>query len=393
LDPGAASPPSAGLDPAALAQLLSALDDRIARSRIPGAVAMIVRRGALGCFEALGRQDPTRGSPMRRDSIFRIYSMTKPIVSLAAMRLVEQGRLRLNQPVSAYLAEFMSTPLGIERDGRLELAAPARAPTIHDLLRHTSGLTYEVLASSLVAKQYQAAGIDSLERSNVELAKALATLPLMHEPGTVWDYSRSTDVLGRVIEVIADRPLGDHLRETVFEPLGMTDTGFHVPPQHHDRIAEPFACDPDGGNAVALLEPRAASVSQSGGGGLMSTAADYARFLAMMLAGGTLDGIRLLGHKTVEFMTADHLGTIPAIGDALPPGHGFGLGFAVRLETGVAPVPGSVGTYSWGGIAGTSFFVDPKEQMFALLLTQAPAQRDELRSVFRAGVYAALERS
>jgi CubicO group peptidase (beta-lactamase class C family) len=393
LDPGAASPPSAGLDPAALAQLLSALDDRIARSRIPGAVAMIVRRGALGCFEALGRQDPTRGSPMRRDSIFRIYSMTKPIVSLAAMRLVEQGRLRLNQPVSAYLAEFMSTPLGIERDGRLELAAPARAPTIHDLLRHTSGLTYEFLASSLVAKQYQAAGIDSLERSNVELAKALATLPLMHEPGTVWDYSRSTDVLGRVIEVIADRPLGDHLRETVFEPLGMTDTGFHVPPQHHDRIAEPFACDPDGGNAVALLEPRAASVSQSGGGGLMSTAADYARFLAMMLAGGTLDGIRLLGHKTVEFMTADHLGTIPAIGDALPPGHGFGLGFAVRLETGVAPVPGSVGTYSWGGIAGTSFFVDPKEQMFALLLTQAPAQRDELRSVFRAGVYAALERS
>lgn len=389
---GAVDPEAAGFNPSGMARLSAALNERIARGRMPGAVTLVMRRGAVACFECLGRQDPAQAAPMRRDSIFRIYSMTKPIVSVAAMMLFEQGQLLLADPVTKVLPEFERTPLGIERDGRLELATPMRGMTIHDLLRHTSGLTYEFLSPSLVRERYGAVDIASRERSNAEFSQAISRLPLMHEPGSVWDYSRATDVLGRVVEVISGQPLGEFLTQHILAPLRMTDTGFDVSAAHHARIAEPFAHDPDSGDAVELFDPRQPAALQSGGGGLMSTAADYARFLQLMLHGGTHDGVRLLGAKTVEFMTADHLGEIPSVGDVLPPGHGFGLGFAVRLHTGVAPTPGSVGLYYWGGIAGTTFFVDPKEDLLAVMMVQAPGQRDELRSLFRNLVYAALER-
>jgi CubicO group peptidase (beta-lactamase class C family) len=383
---------AAGLDDGVLRQLRDALQQRIHAGRLPGAVMLVARRGAIGCFEALGRLDPSHDTPMACDAIFRIYSMSKPVVSVAAMRLMEQGRLFLEDPVARHLPEFAGTQVAIERGGRLEFVAPKRPMTVHDLLRHTSGMTYEFLAPAPVRQLYATARVWSQDRSNAEASQCLAGLPLMHEPGSVWDYSRATDVLSRVIEVVSGQALGAHLRDAVFGPLGMNDTGFHVPAASHERIAEPFARDPDNGSAVKLSEIRRSMPRESGGGGLVSTAADYARFLQMLLAGGSLGGVRLLGPSTVEFMTSDHLGGIPSTGDLLAPGHGFGLGFAVRLATGIAPNPGSAGLYYWGGIAGTTFFVDPKEGMFALLLTQAPGQREELRALFRNMVYAALRR-
>ena len=384
------APEAAGFDPARLEAIDAMLLGLVERKRLPGAVTLVMRRGKLAAFSAVGALGPASTAPLRRDAIFRIYSMTKPIVSVAAMQLFEQGRLLLSDPVAKYLPEFAATPVQVESGGVIRQVPFDRPMTVHDLLRHTAGLTYEFLAPAPVRQMYIDAGLPSRKRSNAQHAQVLAGLPLMHQPGSVWDYSRATDVLGRLIEVVADDTLGAHLGRVVFEPLGMADTGFHVPADRHDRIAQPFAIDPDSGVAVALGDPGHPVALESGGGGLASTASDYARFLQMLLGGGTCDGVRLLGRKTVEYMTADHLGAIPAVGDLLPPGHGFGLGFAVRLATGVSAIPGSVGTYGWGGIAGTVFFVDPEEEMLALMMIQAPGQREEIQQLFRNMVYSAL---
>ena len=382
---------SAGLNPAVLERLRAVFDEWILAGRIPGAVLLIERRGVVGFFESLGHQDPARGLAMRRGSIFRIYSMTKPIVSVALMMLVEQGRLLLRDPVAKYLPEFANARVGVERDGGLELVAPRKPMTVHDLLRHTAGLTYEFHSPSAVRRLYIEASLHSRERSCAEQIAALAALPLMHEPGTVWDYSRATDVLGRLIEVITGAGLGEHLQRAIFAPLGMTDTGFAVPAAHHGRIAEPFGMPPNADAAAPVFDARAPAALQGGGGGLMSTASDYARFLRMLLGGGTLDGVRLLGRKTVEFVTADHLGPLPRAGDVLPPGHGFGLGVAVKTALGEHTEPGSIGSYGWSGAAGTAFFVDPRESMFAILMVQAPALLDDVRELFRQMVYAAID--
>lgn len=378
-------PESAGLNGPALERLTAALNAWIAAGRVPGAVVMIERHGACGLFEALGQQDPARGIAMGRDSIFRIYSMTKPIVSVALMQLAERGAVLLRDPVARYLPEFAGAKVGI--DG----AAPKRAMTVHDLLRHTAGLTYEFHEPSPVRRLYAQANLYSRAQTSVEHVRRLASLPLAHEPGEVWDYSRATDVLGRVIEVIADAPLGDHLRAAVFDPLGMVDTGFAVPAEQQHRIAEPFAKPPEGVPLVPVFDARVPAPLQGGGGGLLSTAADYARFVRMLLNGGRLEGVRLLGRKTVEFMTADHLGPIARANDLLPPGHGFGLGFAVKTALGEHTEPGSIGSYGWSGAAGTAFFVDPPEAMFAIVLTQTPGLLDDVRELFRQAVYAALD--
>lgn len=391
LDLDAAAPQAAGMDRAALARLHEALGRLIERQRLPGAVTLVARRGVLACFEALGWQDPARGIPMRRDSVFRIFSMTKPVASVALMRLAEHGRVLLRDPLAKYVPAFAHVKVGVERDGALELVPPRRAITLHDLLRHTAGLTYEFLEPSPVRRRYVDVQVYKRGRDNARHAELLATLPLMHEPGSVWEYSRATDVLGRVIEVAAGEPLGEHLRRTVFEPLGMRDTGFVVPPEAHERIAEPFPDDPDSGAPVQLHDPRQAAPQQSAGGGLVSTAADYARFLQMLVNRGRLGGVRLLGSRTVEAMTADHLGPIPRSPGILPPGHGFGLGFAVKTAAGEHTEPGSIGAYGWSGMAGTAFFVDPKEELFALLMVQAPGLLDEARELFRQLVYAALD--
>ena len=381
-----AAPAEIGLCPERMQRLLDVLQQHIDRAHLPGAVALVARRGRIGLLQALGRQDPATGAPMRTDSLFRIYSMTKPIVSVAAMMLVERGQLLLSDPVGRHLPEYAAqqvwTPQG---------PVPVRTPaTVQDLLRHTAGLTYEFLGDAPVQQQYQALRLGSRRRSNAELSQTLAELPLMFEPGTTWAYSRATDVLGRLVEVVSGQTLGAFLQREILAPLGMVDTGFAVPSAQQHRIAEPFAHDPDGGEPMAVIEPREVPALEGGGGGLMSTALDYARFLQCLRNRGELNGVRLLGPQTVAFMTADHLGTIPADGTLLPPGHGFGLGFAVRTATGLSSVPGSVGLYYWGGIAGTTFFVDPALDLYAMLLIQAPNQRDYYRPLFRNLVYAAL---
>ncbi|MDI1267980.1 MAG: serine hydrolase [Polaromonas sp.] len=385
-----ATPAEVGLCPDHLQRLLAVLQADIDRGRLPGAVALVARRGKIALFESLGQQDPAAGSAMARDSIFRIYSMTKPVVSVAVMMLVEQGRLLLSDPVARHLPEFANQKVAVEREGRVELEDLHRPATVQDLLRHTAGLTYEFLGTADVQRQYGKLQMGSRERSNAEFSSVLAGLPLMYQPGSVWEYSRATDVLGRLVEMLSGQTLGEYLRRDIFIPLGMHDTGFSVEPADHPRIAEPFAHDPDGGVPMRVLEPRRVAAMESGGGGLLSTAMDYARFLQFMRNRGELDGVRLLGSRTVDFMTADHLGAIPVTGDVLPPGYGFGLGFAVRSATGIASVPGSKGLYYWGGIAGTTFFVDPAEDLYAVLMIQAPNQRDHYRPLFRSLVYAAL---
>lgn len=383
-----------GFCPMRLQRLSAVLQAEVDRQRLPGAVALIARHGQTVMFESLGQQDPAAGTPMQPGSIFRIYSMTKPIVSVAAMMLAEQGRLLLNDPVSKYLPEFAAQQVCHRVEGHVKLQPVRRGATVQDLLRHTAGLTYEFLGSAPVQRQYAQTRIGSRERNNAELSAALAGLPLVAEPGTVWEYSRATDVLGRIIEVISGQTLGQFLQSQVFEPLGMHETWFNVPPKQRHRVAEPFARDPDGGMQMRVYNLDEPCNLESGGGGLLCTTADYARFLQFMLNQGELDGTRLLGPRTVAYMTADHLGQIPINGggarDLLPMGYGFGLGFAVRQSVGIAPAPGSAGTYYWGGLGGTTFFVDPVQDLFAILMVQAPNQREHYRMLFANLVYAAL---
>jgi len=381
-----AQPADVGLCPERTQRLMDVLRREVASGRLPGAVAMIARHGKIALLESVGQQDPASGTTMKNDSIFRIYSMTKPVVSVAVMMLMERGQLLLSDPVGQHLPEFANqrvhTPQGLK--------APQQAATVQDLLRHTAGLTYEFLGDSEVHRQYGEVKIASRDRTNAEYCETLAALPLQFEPGSVWAYSRATDVLGRLVEVISGQTLGQFLQQEIFGPLGMVDTGFVVPPDQHHRIAEPFAQDPDGGVLMKILDAKQAPKLESGGGGLMSTAMDYARFLQCLRNKGEQGGVRLLGPHTVDFMTADHLDGRPIDGTLLPAGHGFGLGFAVRTTQGVSAVPGSAGLYYWGGIAGTTFFVDPALDMYALMMIQAPNQREYYRPLFRDLVYAAL---
>jgi len=386
-----AKPEEVGLNPAALNRLSKALEERIANGHIPGAVALIGRHGKIAYHQSFGRLDPASGAPMTANAIFRIYSMTKAIVSVAAMMLWEEGRFLLSDPIGKYIPAFNDVRVGVISGGRYGWTDADSPITVQDLLRHTSGLTYEFRGDTPIHKAYAEAGVARLKQTNADQAEALANLPLLHQPGTAWEYSRSTDVLGRLVEVISGQTLGAFLSERILAPLGMTDTGFHVPEEDQRRIAEPFAKDPESQQDVALLDVRRPAMFESGGGGLVSTATDYARFLAMLIGNGRLGEVRLLGRKTIELMTADHLGSgVPRSADLVPPGHGFGLGFAVRTQPGLAPFPGSVGTYFWGGIAGTTFWVDPAERLFAVLMIQAPLQRQHYRVLFRDLVYAAV---
>ena len=383
-------PADVGLCPDRTQRLVNVLQAEVDRGYLPGAVVMLARHGQIGLHQAIGQLDPGKGLPMTLDAVFRIYSMTKPVVSVAAMMLVEQGRLLLTDPVAKYLPEFANPSVAVERDGGVTLEPVAQPATVQDLLRHTAGLTYEFLGSAHVQRLYAQAQIASRARSNAAFSETLAAMPLFHQPGSQWAYSRATDVLGRLLEVVSGQTLGEHLARTIFKPLGMVDTAFSVPEPSHARIAEPFAHDPEGGIPLRVLNPREVPAMEAGGGGLMSTSHDYARFLQCLLNRGQLGGVRLLGSHTVDFMTADHLGSIPSHDSLLPPGHGFGLGFAVRTHAGVSAMPGSIGTYHWGGIAGTTFFVDPAEDFFGILMTQAPNQRDHVRNLFRNLAYATL---
>ena len=390
--PALTHPSELGLCPERSASLVRILQSEIDRKRLPGAVLVVARHGKIALFETLGEQDPATGVAMARDTIFRLYSMTKPIVSVAAMMLMEQGHFLLCDPVAQYLPEFANQQVAVEHNGQLRLEPVLRPATVQDLMRHSAGLTYEFSGTSAVQRQYYRHQINLRQtgRNNAAFSQALAALPLMYQPGSVGEYSRATDILGRLVEVWSGQTLGAFLAEKIFAPLDMVDSGFFVPPAHHGRIAEPFGHDPDGGVLMTMSDIRNPPAMESGGGGLASTALDYARFLQCLLNKGELDGVRLLGPHTVDFMTADHLGQIPAGDSLLEPGEGFGLGVAVRTARGQTPVPGSVGTFYWSGMAGTSFFVDPTQDLFAILLIQAPNQRAYYRQLFRNLVYAAL---
>jgi CubicO group peptidase (beta-lactamase class C family) len=380
------------LDPARLQKIEKLVWADIQRGRIPGAVMMVARGGKVVMYKAVGKQDPQAGTPMKNDSIFRIYSMTKPIVSVAAMILVEEGRLQLSDPVALHIPELAGLKVGVEKGDGLDIVPAARQPTVHDLLRHTSGFTYGVFGKSMVKELYGKAGVDKTDHNNAEFVKKLASVPLAYQPGSTWEYSRSTDVLGHVVERVSGKPLDEFLEERIFRPLGMKDTGFSVPPEKAGRLAEAFAKDPDNGQPITLLDVKNPPRYLAGGQGLVSTAADYMKFAQMMLNGGHLGGQRILSKKTVEYMTTDHLGTIRGPGYLPGPGYGFGLGVAVRLADGQAPTAGSSGDYNWGGLGGTYFWVDPKEKLVAIWMMQAPNQRAYYRGIYRGMVYAAMNK-
>jgi len=387
-----AKPETLGLSRPRLQAMSDAFKREIDKGTVPGITVLVARRGQVGWFEALGRQSPAASAPMALDSIFRIFSMTKPIVSVAVMALVEDGHLLLGDPVAKFIPEFADQKVGVVSGGRLDLVPPRRPMTVQDLLRHTSGLTYEHQGDGPVHKIYQDSRVRSRKITNAEHAALVASFPLVCHPGDEFNYSRSTDILGRIIEVVSGKPLGAFLTERVLAPLQMAKTGFATSEANANRLAEPFAADPWTGDKVALFNMLEQPVMESGGGGLVSTTMDYARFAMMLRNGGTLDGNRIIGRKTLELMASDHLGPeVKTNGTLLSPGHGFGLGFAVRREAGIAPFPGSVGQYFWSGIAGTFFWIDPKEDLLAVFMSQGPGQRDYTRTLVRDLVYAAVD--
>jgi CubicO group peptidase (beta-lactamase class C family) len=387
-----AKPEALGLSPVRLQRMSDAFKREIDKGTIPGATVMVARRGQIGWFEALGRQSPASSTPMAQNSIFRIFSMTKPIVSVGIMMLLEEGQFLLNDPVAKYIPEFADQKVGVESNGKLNLVPLNRPMTIQDLLRHTSGITYDHTGNSLVQQLYQQTRLRSRKISNAEHAALVASLPLLCQPGAEWNYSRSTDILGRIIEVVSGKTLSAFLTERILAPLQMAETAFHTGEENAGRLAEPFPADPWTGEKVQLFNMLEQPVMESGGGGLVSTTMDYARFCQMLLNGGVLDGNRIIGRKTLELMASDHLSPDVKIqGTLLQPGHGFGLGFAVRTQQGIAPFPGSVGQFFWSGMGGTFFWIDPKEELFAVFMSQGPGQREYTRTLVRNLVYAAVE--
>jgi CubicO group peptidase (beta-lactamase class C family) len=384
-----------GFDAQRLDQIPRIFELEVAKGRLPGAVMRVARKGHLLLHAAVGQQDPASGRAMAQDAIFRINSMTKPIVSVAVMQLVERGCVLLDDPVARHLPEFANVQLAYWEGETMRTRPPHRPPTVQDLLRHTAGLTYEQANGDAVQALYAAADIGSRARNNAAFSKALADLPLMFEPGTVWEYSRATDLLGALVEAVTAQTLGAYLQAHILGPLGMVDTAFSVPADQLHRLAEPFAQDPDGAALAPLFDVRSPPALEAGGAGLVSTTQDYARFAQCLLDGGQGPEQRILSPHTVRWMRADHLGRIalqysPRASYHLNPGVGFGLGFDVRMDPGMDTVAGSVGTYGWSGSAGTVFWIDPAQELQAILMTQAPNQRAHYLPLFRNLVYAAL---
>ncbi len=379
-------PEDVGLSSQRLNRIAEIFNAKVREGEIPGYVALVARNGKIAYFKAHGVQNPNTGKPMSRDSIFRIYSMTKPVTSVAAMILVEEGKIKLSDPVSKYLPELANLNVAVNADTAKTPSEiktrPARNPIrVVDLLMHTSGLTYAFFkpfpGGGAVEQMYLESGVNDLDISNAELVTRISKLPLKFEPGTTWWYSRSTDVLGRLVEVVSGMTLGEFFEARISKPLGMRDTAFRVAPGKTTRFVDPFDDDKKG-LILQYTNPTRPVKFEAGGQGLTSTVMDYARFLHMLLNGGELDGKRILGRKTVELMTMDHVGQVYDRGPFYLPGqsHGFGLLGAVRTEGPRAPallnaMDGSVGEYYWAGYAGTYFWVDPEEQLVAVYMMQS----------------------
>ena len=403
-----ASPESVGMSASRLAHIKEAFAQEIDKGNLPGVVVMVARKGKLVYSETVGFQNKEAGKLLSKDAIFRIYSMTKPLVSVGAMMLIEDGKMQLNDAVSKFIPAVKGLQVSVAKaDGEFAkvtytLVPSDREMTVQDLLRHTSGLAYANLTQNApVRDAYTKGGIDDDPRglTPAQEIESIAKSPLIHQPGTIWEYSLSTDMLGRVIEAVSGKRLSDFMDERLFKPLDMKDTGFFVPQEKQSRLAEALPIDASSGKPNKLWDVTTVPNNDSGGGGGVSTATDYLRFAQMMANGGQFDGKRYLSRTTVELMTTDHLGTrIQALSPMTPgevllntPGYTFGLGFAVRQAAGVAGVSGSAGEFMWGGFAGTYFWVDPKEQLVGVYMTQAPSPiRAYYRKLFKQLVYSAI---
>ena len=395
-------PEDVGFSSERLKRVTDAFQSEVDKGAIPGAVVLIARNGKIAYLEAFGFQNRENKEPMKTDAIFRIASMSKPITSVAAMMLVEEGKIQLLDPVSHYLPEFKGVQVGIEKlnttTGNSELIGepPRQEMTIQDLLRHTSGLTYGIFGKSLVKQSYNEANLFDRNQTLAEFVSKIAKLPLAYHPGTTWEYSHSTDVLGRIVEVVSGVTLDQFVADRIAKPLGLSDTGFYVTREKLDRLAE-TQIDPTTGKRWPTFDVTNRPNWLAGGSGMVSTALDYVRFAQMLLNGGELDQVRLLSPRTVSFMTSDHLwpgiafspvtlNLFEPLGIAPTPkvGQGFGLGFVVRMQEGRNPMPGSPGEYFWAGIWGTAFWVDPKEKLITVLMMQAaPLQARYYRSLIR----------
>ncbi|MEM9060738.1 MAG: serine hydrolase domain-containing protein [Pseudomonadota bacterium] len=379
-------PASIGLDPAKLEEVRSALQKDIADGRVPGAVMLIGRKGKVGFFEAAGQQGPEDATPMSARTIFRIYSMTKPIVSVAAMAMIEEGLMGLDDPVSAYLPEYAHQTV-FQQAGesfmiKEDTSRPATAgATIRDLLRHTSGQIYGVFDSGPLGQLYKDAGVASTDIDLDVFSEKMAVLPLRFDPGTAWHYGRSTDVLGHVMEIAAGQTLDIILEERVLDPLGMTDTAFYQDAAEEGRIAEPVE--------PGLFDVTDAKPMLSGGGGLTSTIEDYLKFAMMLRNRGSLDGKRIIKPISLHEMTQNQIEGLDMRWYYPDRAYGFGLGFGVRL-TEDGPYPGSVGDFFWRGYAGTYFWIDPARDLFAVFMIQDPANRVHYTGVTRNWVYSTL---
>jgi len=365
-DLSTAKPEQVGLVSERLARIGQVLSGDVERGRIPGAVVVVTRKGRIASVQAVGFRDKAAGAPMTPDAIFRLASMTKPIVTVAALSLYEEGRLLPSDPVSKYIPAFKNRTVGLER-------VPAeREMTIQDLMRHTSGLTYGNRGKTEIYKMYpESSNVSSLTLTMDEFIEQLSRTPLLYQPGTRWEYSLSTDVLGRVVEIVAGKPLGEVLSERVYRPLKMTDTTFVVLADKRSRVAQGLPTHPDTGAEFKLPDPTVPRKFDCGGGCAVSTAGDYTRFAQMLLNRGSLDGARVLSPRTVEFMTADQLGTISRGSFATSPGYTWGLGVAVRQDKGLAPFPGSPGDFYWPGAYATYWWADPKEELVVVFMTQS----------------------
>jgi len=374
-------------------------DHEVATGKLPGAVILIQQHGRTLYLKSFGVRDTATGVAMTPDTIFALHSMTKPVTSLAAMMLIDQGRLKLSDPVSTYISSFAAVKVGIATEGAegiatLKLVPPDRPVTIMDLMRHTSGITYDYIGGELIEQAYRAAHIFDGRFDNAEFAERIARLPLARQPGTLWRYGHSTDVLGRVIEIVSGERLYDFEKQHILDPLGMTSTRYALTsPGEQARMAEPLP-----GDTILLKaeqERRAHPEWQSGGGGLVSTVTDYARFAEMLLHGGELDGRRYLSAAAFKDMTSDHIGPGSGVdrdyfyfpGD----GFGYGYGLAVRVNPGEAtpPPPGSIGELKWDGGSGTYFGADPKLDMIYILMEQTQAERGRITRAFKTLVYEA----
>ena len=391
-------PANAALSLEKLKKLDTFFNDEVSAGKIPGAIVLIEQHDQPVYFKTFGVRDNDTGAPMTPDTIFPIHSMTKTITSFAVMMLIDQGRLRLDDPLAKFIPSFAGARVGVETKDEngapvLTLVPPRRPINIEDLLLHTSGITYESNGHSLVKKAYTGVTIGDFD--NAEFAERIAKLPLAEQPGTLWDYGHSTDILGRVIETVAGTSLLQFEKEALFDPLGMTDTVFYVTdPEKQKLIAKPMPNDAD---YRVGFDPTVVRKWESGGGGMLTTMADFSRFTQMILDGGKFDGKQYLSPKAFELMTSDHVG--PGSGVARDyfyfpgDGFGFGLGFGVRTDPGNAkpPPPGSLGELKWDGASGCYFVIDRKQDMFFVLLEQTPSERQRIQKAVKQLIYEAME--